>query len=487
MSTSSVAKSQKLILAGIIFSGILIRIYFFIGHIYSDDSYYSKLSDIFINNSDLSEYQGYPIFILRKIFIWMIAFSYKIFGMNEISSVIIPFILSIASLFLINFYSKILFEDFKTRAIAVFLLAFFPLEVVFASIAFPDLTNVFFINFGLLILYYSIDRQKYSQSVIAGLIFSLSFLIKEYFIYTIIFLLVILIYSYFIRKVILKQIIISLFVFLTFLIIESLYYKITRYNFFYRFSVLQQNYQYCWYDFFPYNVKELTNSDSYITNLAYHFLLSFKFLFLRRFYLFIPLISLVLVILNFIKRRFVLLSTWFAITLFALIFLPTSLDGYKPLNLERSWYIFPLIFPAILLVSERFSKLKGFITVIFLFVYFIAGIIMSGEYSKYFQVDSNREFKNYLHTLDNKLIYTDHFTLYGIELISGKTIKAINISNNNSLERNNLTGAYLLYNKRHLDELKLQGYKFPILVKINFDQIKPVKTIGDFQFYFFNH
>jgi 4-amino-4-deoxy-L-arabinose transferase-like glycosyltransferase len=204
------SRNDWLILSLIILAGVILRIYFFTGHIFSDDAYYARLSLISLQNSQNSEYQGYPIFLLRKLFTWLNSLSFGLFGINEISSVLFPFFISILNMFLIYLFSILLFEEAKKRLLSVFFLAFFPLEITFASISFPDQMNVFLINLGLFLLYLSVNRKKLFISVIAGFLFSISFLVKENFIYVSLLLLLLFLYKYIKEKKIIYPILISL-------------------------------------------------------------------------------------------------------------------------------------------------------------------------------------------------------------------------------------------------------------------------------------
>ncbi len=94
----SVHKYYPIIL--IIAAGIIVRLYFSIGHIFSDDAYYSYLSYTLLQGDFAKDYLGYPIFPLRITFLSITALSFKIFGINEFATIVFPYLLSIANLIL---------------------------------------------------------------------------------------------------------------------------------------------------------------------------------------------------------------------------------------------------------------------------------------------------------------------------------------------------------------------------------------------------
>jgi 4-amino-4-deoxy-L-arabinose transferase-like glycosyltransferase len=88
------------LLSAIILAGILLRIYFYVGHIFSDDAYYSYLSYTLLKGDFAKDYLGYPIFPLRITYLSITALAYKIFGINECATIVFPFLLSIANMIL---------------------------------------------------------------------------------------------------------------------------------------------------------------------------------------------------------------------------------------------------------------------------------------------------------------------------------------------------------------------------------------------------
>lgn len=470
------------IISIIVFIAVFIRIYFFIGHIFSDDAYYSKLSQIFLDNGPISQYQGYPIFKLRSLFILGNSLMMIVFGVKEISTIILPFIFSILNLFLVYLFVKNLFTS-RVSLIATFLVAFFPTDIVFATISMPDSINIFLINLGLLFLYKATTQNKLTFSITAGLLFSSSLLFKENLIYYFIALLIILSFTIIKKDKSSNLIFISLLIIVLFFLLEALTYKIFKDDFFYRYNILKENYKYSFYDFFPYSAEKLTHQNNYFQNLAFQIVLNFKFILLRRFYLFIPLIALIISFINIFRKENLLVSSFFLILLFLLIFFTTDLTFYRPLNLERSWYFFPLILPSVIVVAVFLEKLKFQIILPVLVLYFVSSLIMTTAYQKYFSTETNSEIKNFLIKNKTHTIYTDHFTKYSIDLLTGNDTTAISFSNK-FIDKTLLNKySYIIYNKKHINELILQGYTFLGLSELLSNNVKLMTSFGDFKIY----
>jgi hypothetical protein len=92
LSKISSNKKQYLVLASILLIGLLARLYFQVGHIFSDDAYYSFLSYSLSNGDFANDYLGYPVFPLRFGFIGLTSFSMMIFGTNEFATIIFPLV-----------------------------------------------------------------------------------------------------------------------------------------------------------------------------------------------------------------------------------------------------------------------------------------------------------------------------------------------------------------------------------------------------------
>ena len=109
---------------------------------------------------------------------------------------------------------------------------------------------------------------------------------------------------------------------------------------------------------------------------------------------------------------------------------------------------------------------------------------MCFAYQNFFDVKNLDSFKVFLRENPTKMIYTDHFTKYSIDLIRG--YEADNSKRIMSKDFNfNLVnkGDWILYNNKHIEELEMQKYTFPDFSILNSNNFRKVATFKDFIFY----
>jgi hypothetical protein len=209
-----------------------------------------------------------------------------------------------------------------------------------------------------------------------------------------------------------------------------------------------------------------------------------KSIFLRRFYLFLPIISVIQTFFSFKRKEHPLITFWFWGMAFFLIGFTTSFSEYKPLDLARSWYIYPLMMPMILLSAifiNRFSKLikSGLII-----IYILGSLIMCFEYTNFFDRDNLNSLKVFLRENPSKTIYTDHFTKYSVDLIREYKADYSERILGNDFDFSQIpASSWILYNKNHIDELILQKYQFPDFDLLNTTEFKEIASFNDFIFY----
>jgi hypothetical protein len=110
---------------------------------------------------------------------------------------------------------------------------------------------------------------------------------------------------------------------------------------------------------------------------------------------------------------------------------------------------------------------------------------MCHHYETYFDKSNLISLKAYLKENSERKIFTDHFTKYSVDLIrSYKTeSKSERISNEDFNFSKISEGDWILYNKKHIDELKMQKCNFPDFSILNSNEYKRVATFRDFVFY----
>jgi 4-amino-4-deoxy-L-arabinose transferase-like glycosyltransferase len=476
----------KLSLFGIIIlSGVVFRYVFQVGHILSDDAYYTYLSYTLLNGHFATDYLGYPIFPLRIVFIGLTSFSMMIFGTNEFATIIFPLVFSLANILLTYKFTRLFTGNEKTALYAALLTTFFPTDVIFAFINFPDLINIFFINLGFYFLLKSYYQQKIHLAFAGGLSLFLSMQFKETIYYILILFIILLGYFIIKNKRLNFQLVLGIIFVIGNYLIEGFVYLLLHNDFFFRITITNINYNYSFYDFFPYTAQKLSGSKNYLRNLFDQlFIINAKSIFLRRFYLFLPIISLVQTFFSFKKKQQSILIYWFIGTVILLITFTTSFTEYKPLDLARSWYIYPLLMPMVILSSvfiNRFSKhiRNGFIT-----IYILGSLIMCFEYENFFDKENLNSLKSFLRDNPAKMIYTDHFTKYSVDLIREYQADNSKRISNRDFNFNQIAkGNWILFNKKHIEELEMQKFQFPDFSILNSNHFRKVASFKDFIFF----
>ncbi len=470
----------------IIIAGILFRIYFNIGHIFSDDAYYSYLSfNLFIGDFP-GDYLGYPVSPLRINHLLLTAFSYFIFGVSEFSTIVFSFIFSVGSILVAYRLAKLISDNESISITAAFLLAFFPIDVVFATIHFVDIPAMFFVNLGIYFLLKSYKQNKISIAALGGFFLFISIQFKETIYYTTILLGILWIYYVIKNKKINYQITIGLIFIIVNFIIEGGVYLFLHNDFLYRFTITQLNYDFCYYNFFPYTAQKFNGTTKFWNNIFNQiFVINSRSVFLRRFYLLLPLVAAVQSLLDFKRKKYPLLSYWFFGTLILLVAFTTSFSSYKPLDLQISWYVYPLFMPMILQSAILINRSNKFIRYGLLAVYFIASIVMCNQYEIYFNKNDGNEFKSLIRSNSDKMIYTDHFTKYSIDLLRNYenrnlSARIVNEDFNFNIIKN---GEWIVYSKKHIDELKMQKFEPPDFEILKSSEYQKIKSFKDFEVY----
>jgi len=456
------------------------------GHIFSDDAYYSYLSYTLLGGEFARDYLGYPIFPLRLTFLSITALSFNIFGINEFATIIFPYLLSIANLILTYKLAKLLTGDVNVSLLSALLMAFFPTDIVFATIGFVHLPNLFFINLGIYFLYKSYKFDKNHLAIVSGFLFFLSMQIKENIYYTAILLSILFVYIILNKKNFNTQIAIALLFILLNVVAEGIIYLIIHKDIFYRFTLLQQNYNYSYYNFFPHTAQKISNVKNFWLNLFDQiFIINGKAIFLRRFYLFLPIIASIKSMINIRKKENLLLTFWFLGTLILLIASTTSFTEYKPLDLKLSWYVYPLFMPMIIITASFINEMKRNLRYILVCAYIISGVIMCTHYEVYFDKENKSDLKSFIAENQQRKIFTDHFTKYSVDLIRGYSdlSQSERILGSDFNWKKLHKGDWVLYNQKNIDELKLQKYNFPDFSILKSNLFSRVKNFGDFIIY----
>lgn len=456
------------------------------GHVFSDDSYYSQLAISFLEGTYPQDFIGYPIDLARKLITVLTAAGFALFGYNEIGSVTFSFLFSLLSIGLIYAITIELF-DRKTALISAFILSIFPIDIIFATLNFSDLIAAFFINFG---IYYFIRYLKYNQvkdSFIAGIYFAVSIFGKMDFYYVGILIVILFVYRLIKTHKVDQGILVSLLIPVFILFVETIIYGTQSGNYLYRLHLVEENYKYCYYDFFPYlkNTESLTGFNYFIAVLHQIFVENLKDIFLRRFYLFMPVLALVQSILLIRVGKSKGIVFWFLGIVILFAAMTTSFSAYKPSNLTFSWYLYPIFFPSIILTSSFINRFSVKIKIIFFIVLIAASLVMTNEYQNYFAVEQKNEFKEFIREHNTELIYSDHQTKYGIDLIDGyPKLRRTKIVTGIELPVSDIPpNSFVIYSPDVVNELIKQGHRFKLFSELYSGQFKLVDVIAGYEIY----
>jgi 4-amino-4-deoxy-L-arabinose transferase-like glycosyltransferase len=479
--------NQKYYLYYIVFAAIIVRIIFSFGHIFSDDAYFDYLSYTFYTGEFAKDYIGYPHTPLRILVFALTALAFSIFGTNEFATMVFPMIFSIGNILLAYFFAKEITKSENTGLIAALLMAFLPTDITFATINFSDSPSAFFVNSGLFFLYKSHQKESLKFSIISGICFFMSIQFKVNIFFIGLLLAIFWIFIVFKSKSFSYYIPVALsFVGLN-LLIEGLIYWNLQGDFFYRFSQIELNSVYNLNEFFA-----LGSSRGYLTESGFWpavfdrvFILNPKAVFLRRFYLFLPLIALYQSYIFLKEKKHIWLVYWFMGLSVLFIGFTSSFTHYQPIIQRLSWYMFPLFLPAVLLSTFFITRFKNKIKLILIVLYLFGSIIMTYSYTNYFNVKELNALKSYLKSNSERIIYTDHFTKYSVDLIDGypNPLRTKRISSSEfNIDKIN-QGEWLLYKFEHVNELKEQEHTFPDFTILQSNKFLKIFESGGFILY----
>ncbi|MCD6367490.1 MAG: glycosyltransferase family 39 protein [Candidatus Aenigmarchaeota archaeon] len=161
----------------ILIFALSIRLYFFVGIGFNDDSYYLEFAshmykdEKFVPPSSVS--WGTRIGVYYPVVLF-----WKLFGINELSTSMYFILSSLGSIVVIYFMGKELFDP-SAGLIAAFLLSIFPMNIVYASQVGPDIPFQFFSATTILLLIKSEKYQRYIYPFLSGLFLGLAYLVKS--------------------------------------------------------------------------------------------------------------------------------------------------------------------------------------------------------------------------------------------------------------------------------------------------------------------
>jgi len=148
-------RSQAFLFLGLL-AAVFIRLYFFIGLNFADDTWY-----VFLANQILEgNFHAGDIGGLRLMMIFPLALSFKFFGISNASAVLYPFLCSLGTIGIAYAIGKLLF-DLRTAHLAIILMTVYPLNVIYATWIMPDVPVDFFLGLSVL-LFLSAYKMRFS-------------------------------------------------------------------------------------------------------------------------------------------------------------------------------------------------------------------------------------------------------------------------------------------------------------------------------------
>lgn len=455
-------KRTKLIVYALIAAGIFVRFYFFFGHVYSDDAYYNYLAYTMYNCDFGSDYLGYPVCLVRIGQSFITAVSFLLFGPSEYSAAVFPMLFSVMNMFLNYKLAKTLIRSEIVSVLVLTFTAFYPTEVLFASIAFTDLYSTFFINLGILLVIIADSRKRVYYAVLGGLSLALSMMFKENAFYTAILLGVLFLFVLVWKRSFNKYILMSLVVLGLGMCLEGAVYYLINGDFFYRLSIMKEGAFFSRHDFFNEGSAFGYEGGSYWVSLfRLIFVDKFSAVFLRRTMLFIPLLAVIQLFVYRKKRKNRIAVYWFSGLLLLYLFFTMSLTSYQPMVLRFTWYLFPLFLPSMILAAKLFAEMKKGWMLLSVAGYIIFSLYMTDHFRQFFDIENAEIFEHAVKAEPDRTIYTDHFTKYSIDMIDGYKIPSRTVRLSYKGENIIPSGSLVVFHTGHISEIAKQGFNYP--------------------------
>lgn len=462
------AGNTGLLLVLILFFALVLRLVFFSGMGTSDDLAYSRYA---ANIGKGIDSESVLTLSTRLGIIYPTALSYKLFGVNDFSSVIFVLLASLASIILIFYFGKLLFGE-KVGLMAAFLLSFFPLDVFYSTKLFTDLPSAFFMALGVYFFLYSELKIKLRYGIgymLSGIFIGIGYLIRESVLLIALFFIIYILYKRRIKK---EYFLVPLGV-LIIIIIESVMFLNITSDPLFRFHASQKY------------LEDAVIQHDYFGRLDFPIgLLHYPWLFLTNnllsfFYIFV-FIAVGYAIIYRKKESYIMLL-WLLPLLLYLAVGSSSLTSYIPFK-AADRYTSLITFPAILLLAlflmDKNELMKKVIMPFSLMLLLVSSIGAVYLAENLVISDNLKKLHSELKAL-NKTIYMDDRSVKAIDYLSG-------YKNNLDLKRypddfSVVKDAYVAINsdmiKRYKDVNPL--IQFPEEIEAPPKSWKAVKNIGN--------
>lgn len=414
--TLKIIKPEVWLVLILIFA-LFLRLYFFVGLNFSDDqSYVYYASKIFQKDFNPTDNNG-----LRMGIYYPVGIFYFLFGINPISAILYQLISSLATIIVIFYIGKLLFNE-KVGLLAAFFLSFFPLNVIYSTqtmgetpLALFTALSIFFFLKG--------ERSKKNRIYfyLSGILIGISYLIRFSGLIPLLFL-----FGYFLytKKLRLNYTFIFLGL-LSILLFEGIHYAIDNGDFFLRFNEVSGHYGAedaiknlglnVNMDFYPKVMFVLDNSYSFMKGAKY-------FVHYGLFYYFVGLSAIFLLFKR--KKESNILLIWLFSFFLYLQFGTMSFTSYVPIH-RLARHLSVITVPSLLILSvflnriflnkKRFIKSLRYTTILIISMFLLVSSIYYIYYTTDYLRESTRDVRDihlFLKEELNKKIYTDTGTFH---------------------------------------------------------------------------
>lgn len=356
--------SPKLVLGAIVALGAALRLVAFRGFIGSDDRAYAELAHALVNGSYPAFDASSSVFQNRLGLVAPVALAIRSFGTSEWVFLLYPFAISLASIWLAYFFGRALFGT-AAGLLAAAMIALLPIELSMATQLVPDLAASFWANLGVFAIWSATHsktgRRALTLGAAAGLCFGIAWLHKSSVAYLAPFVGgVLLVSSWRQPRIGAAALAGTAAASLAILGAESVAYLQLSGDAAFRFTSLPRNFeQTSQYWFIEGGLWGWQPGEYTSALLDRLFVSGPRSIFLSRAYAHLPLSALLVGLLAICVRdaRQIFCGAWFGSLLLLFNFATTSLEYYKPLILMQR-YLYPLVLPAVLLVSSGLLSLR---------------------------------------------------------------------------------------------------------------------------------
>jgi hypothetical protein len=161
----------------ILIFALFLRLYFFVGIGFNDDSYYLEYAEEIYKGKRFIPPAGVEWGVRIAVY-YPVVFFWKIFGINEFSTSLYFILLSLGSIIITYFLGKELFNE-KVGLVASFLMSIFPLEIIYSTQVGPEIPTQFFSGASILFFIIAEKLRKNLYYFISGIFLGFCYLSKS--------------------------------------------------------------------------------------------------------------------------------------------------------------------------------------------------------------------------------------------------------------------------------------------------------------------